>query len=190
MMSTVVSVFFVSTAAVAVSVIKRKQLFVASVQLFPLMVLGSGRLSGAENTTVVFEEFAGMFPVVELQAVAVPSFGFPLLSKDLVAQVQAQVTFVFVLPFTVAVKVADCVMRTLSGAFDVPLGVTEMVTTFPVLLPLPQPDSIKANRIPAARRVFRVANFVLTSSPTNTNWAAKPLSYSSVSNPNSFPPSR
>src|SRR5262245_39921212 len=129
MRSTVVSVFLVSAAAVAVSVMKRKQLFVASVQLFPLMALGSGRDSGAEKTTVVFAEFAGMVPVVELQAVAVPFFGFPLLSKVSVAQVQAQVTLVFVLPLTVAANVADCVMMTLAGALVVPLGVTTMVTT-------------------------------------------------------------
>src|SRR5262249_6713409 len=160
MMSTVVSVFLVSAAAVAVSVMKRKQPFVASVQLVPVIVLGSGSVSGAEKTTVVLAEFAGMLPVVGLQALAFPFFGFPLLSKVSVAQVQAQVTFVFVVPLTMAVNVADCVMTTVSGALVVPLGVTEMVTMFPALLPPPQPDKVSAVRANMPRIVFRVANLV------------------------------
>jgi hypothetical protein len=51
----------------------------------------------------------------------------------------------------------------------VPGGETEIVTTLPVVLLLPQPDKAIADRASVARRVFRVANFVLTSSPTKTD---------------------
>lgn len=98
---------------------------------------------------------------------------------------QPQVTLVSVAPVTVPVKVIAWVTMTLSGAVIVPFGVTETVTTFPVLLPPPQPDSTRAEKTTAVRRVFSVPNFVLTSTPTNAIRATEPPLFSLVfSNPN------
>src|SRR5882672_6896917 len=76
-----VSVFLVSAAEVAVMVTSRMQTSCALVQLFPAIFLGSGTDCGAVKMTVEFAEFAGMVPVSEVQAVAVPVCCFPLLSK-------------------------------------------------------------------------------------------------------------
>ena len=81
---------------------------------------------------------------------------------------QVQVTFVLVLPVTLAVNVSDCVTITVSGAVTAPFGEMETTTTFPTLLPPPQPDRVSTARTAAVSRIFRVANFVLTISPTNS----------------------
>ena len=87
-------------------VTSRMQVSCALVQLFPAIFLGSGIDWGAVKMTVELAEFAGILPVSEVHAVAVPVCCFPLLSKVNVAYVQLQVTFVLVLPVTVAVSVS------------------------------------------------------------------------------------
>src|SRR2546426_5603108 len=82
---TLVSVFFVSAAEVAVIVTSRMQVWVVPVQLVPVIFFGSGMVCGAVKMTVVLVEFAGMVPEAALQVCAVPVVCFPALSKVEVA---------------------------------------------------------------------------------------------------------
>src|SRR5882762_7206521 len=76
---------------------------------------------------------------------------------------------------------------TVKGDVVVPFGNTETATTFPTAPPPPQPESVRADKTAAVRRIFRVANFLLTISPTNSIRAAEPLLYfSSFSNQTLF----
>ena len=78
---TLVSVFFVSAAEVAVIVTSRMQVCVVLAQLVPKIFFGSGMVCGAVKITVVLVEFGGIVPESVLQAVAVPVVCFPVLSK-------------------------------------------------------------------------------------------------------------
>jgi len=83
---TEVSVFFVSAAAVAVTVISRMQVCVVPVQLVPVIFVGSGMVCGAVKMTVLFVELSGMLPLVfGSHFVAVPVVCFPVLSNVEVA---------------------------------------------------------------------------------------------------------
>lgn len=101
---------------------------------------------------------------------------------------QVQVTLVFVLPVTFAVNVIDCVTITVRGAVVVPFGDMETTTTLPTPLLPPQPDRVRAARIAAVRNSLSVANFVLTSSPTNSVRATEPLPFSSSFPTQTFSP--
>ena len=91
-----VPVFLVFSTEVAVMVTRRLGNFV-----------GSGTLLGAVKVTVVLVEFAGMFPVSDVQGSAVAVVDLPVESTVVVVKVQAQVTLRLVAPLTVAVKVMD-----------------------------------------------------------------------------------
>ena len=83
--------------------------------------------------TVVLVEFAGMFPVSEVQGSAAAVVGLPVESTVVVVKVHAQVTLRLVAPLTIEVKVMD--WDTMTVAED---GLTATVTTLVLLLP-PQP---------------------------------------------------
>src|SRR5580765_830879 len=64
----------------------------------------------------------------------------------------------------------------------------ETTTTLPTPLLPPQPDRVRAARIAAVRNSLSVANFVLTSSPTNSVRATEPLPFSSSFPTQTFSP--
>src|SRR2546430_7887949 len=82
---TLVSVFFVSAAEVAVIVTSRMQVCVVPLQLVPVIVFGSGIVCGAVKMTVVLVDLSGMVPEAALQVCAVPVVCLPVLSKVEVA---------------------------------------------------------------------------------------------------------
>ena len=96
-------------------------------------LVGSGTLLGAVYVTVVLVEFAGIFPVSEVQGSAVAVVGLPVESTVVVVYVQVQVTLRSVAPLTKEVNVMD--WDTIIVAEE---GLTPTVTTL-VLLPPPQP---------------------------------------------------
>src|SRR5215831_17843866 len=77
-------VFLVSAAAVAVMVIIKRQDWLLEVQLLPAILVGSGTLLGAVNTTVVFVEFAGMVPVSAMHSFELPVVDLPAESVEVV----------------------------------------------------------------------------------------------------------
>src|SRR2546430_17437605 len=77
---TLVSVFFVSAAEVAVIVTSRMQVWVVPVQLVPVIFFGSGIVFGAVKMTVGLVDLSGMGPEAVLQGCAVPGGRFPLPS--------------------------------------------------------------------------------------------------------------